>query len=532
VILASSTIVLALAVAAAVPRAANAQPVETTRAISNIRGDLYRVQDGPDATVFLVTSDGIILGDPLNTSLTTWLKDELARRFPGRPVKYVVQTRHDFERASGAWVFKSTAEIVSQETFDRERLAASFHLPPALAILDQSRDGRLESSEIGGSDRESLLKSLDRNHDGVVTPSELYSDVSSTQSVYGFRRTIVLGGKTVEVVHPGPLHAPDETVLFFPEERVLFAAETVSSLPASLGPDARALLAWLRTVDSLTADTLITGSGAVQPKSELTGIHQYLEVLVAAVSIGLRGGEAVSQIDAGVSANLRSQVSGSTYHSTHVAELYESLRLMTIDIYGAAIAEYATGGAYCMPLVGATAPANCRDLGGRSTFGTSGFAFNRGRFGGAVEMSVSHRTTDWTESGIFSYGLSLARHESRRDAEVAFLVRYATRVQRSVATLVAGMSVTRATTAMTDHFIEPLPVGYSAQPTTFQFTDVIPGLIGGVDFSMPLGSRLRLFAPVRVSHQSPPDSRAVFGPPHWYMRAGAGLQVNLTRRVQ
>jgi len=208
------------------------------------------------------------------------------------------------------------------------------------------------------------------------------------------------------------------------------------------------------------------------------------------------------------------------------------LRLMTIDIYGAAIAEYATEGAYCMPLVGATAPANCRDLGGRSTFGTSGFAFNRGRFGGAVEMSVSHRTTDWTEAGIFSAPVSLARHESRRDAEMSFLLRYATRVQRSVVTIVGGMSLTRATTAMTDQFIAPVPAGYPQQATTFQRTDVIPGLTGGVDVSMPLGSRLRAFVPVRVSHQSAPGELAVFGPPHWYMRAGAGLQVNLARRVQ
>ncbi|HEY6360991.1 MAG TPA: hypothetical protein VIX63_07785, partial [Vicinamibacterales bacterium] len=47
------------------------------RAITNIRGDLYRVQDANHYTVFLVTPAGIILGDPINTQAATWLKAEL-----------------------------------------------------------------------------------------------------------------------------------------------------------------------------------------------------------------------------------------------------------------------------------------------------------------------------------------------------------------------------------------------------------------------------------------------------------------------
>ncbi|HEY6362111.1 MAG TPA: SRPBCC family protein, partial [Vicinamibacterales bacterium] len=59
-------------------RPASAQaPSARTRAITNIRGDLYRVQDANHYTVFLVTPAGIILGDPINTQAATWLKAEL-----------------------------------------------------------------------------------------------------------------------------------------------------------------------------------------------------------------------------------------------------------------------------------------------------------------------------------------------------------------------------------------------------------------------------------------------------------------------
>lgn len=45
------------------------------REITNITGDLYRVRNGAWATVFYVTPDGIILGDPINVAFSTWRKE-------------------------------------------------------------------------------------------------------------------------------------------------------------------------------------------------------------------------------------------------------------------------------------------------------------------------------------------------------------------------------------------------------------------------------------------------------------------------
>ena len=56
-------------------------PRGPAREIINVTGDLYRVRNGAWATIFLVTSEGIILGDPLNTAFSTWLKEQLAQRF-------------------------------------------------------------------------------------------------------------------------------------------------------------------------------------------------------------------------------------------------------------------------------------------------------------------------------------------------------------------------------------------------------------------------------------------------------------------
>jgi len=61
---------------------------EPTREITQITGDLYRVQNNNHFTVFLVTDEGIILADPINSEFSTWLKGELAERYDV-PVRYV-----------------------------------------------------------------------------------------------------------------------------------------------------------------------------------------------------------------------------------------------------------------------------------------------------------------------------------------------------------------------------------------------------------------------------------------------------------
>lgn len=70
--------------------------------ITQVTGDLYKVQTGPGVqpvTVFLVTSEGIILADPENTTVTTFLKEEFARRFKV-PVRYVIYSHYHWDHGA------------------------------------------------------------------------------------------------------------------------------------------------------------------------------------------------------------------------------------------------------------------------------------------------------------------------------------------------------------------------------------------------------------------------------------------------
>jgi glyoxylase-like metal-dependent hydrolase (beta-lactamase superfamily II) len=100
-----------------------AQPRGPAREIIPLTGDLYRARNGNWYAIFLVTPEGIILGDPINPAFATWLKEELGKRFTV-PVRYVVYSHSHFDHAAGGSVFADTARFVAHENMVRTWTAA------------------------------------------------------------------------------------------------------------------------------------------------------------------------------------------------------------------------------------------------------------------------------------------------------------------------------------------------------------------------------------------------------------------------
>jgi glyoxylase-like metal-dependent hydrolase (beta-lactamase superfamily II) len=230
------------------------------RSITQVSGDLYRVQNNQHYTVFLVTPDGIILADPISADLATWLKAQLAEKFPNRPVRYVLHSHHHQDHASGAAVFNDTAEVVAHENFAAAVKAAA------------PKDARY----------------------AVVMPPE---------STYRDRRTITLGGKRVDLIHPGRMaHAPDFTVLHFPAERAVFVVDyaAVRTVPGSNtlqnGAPIGEYVQAIRVVEALDFDVVAPGHGPVGRKSDLADHRQYYERLAERVAAAIKAGRSLDEI--------------------------------------------------------------------------------------------------------------------------------------------------------------------------------------------------------------------------------------------
>jgi len=228
---------------------ANAQGDD--RSITKIAGDLYRFQNRTHYSVFLVTPEGILVTDPINADAATWLKTELAKRFPGVPIRYLVYSHSHADHIAGGEIFADTATVVSHERA-KQRIVAE-QVPTA-------------------------------------TPQVTFSD----------RKILQLGGKQVELIYFGPSHSDNLIVMHFPAERTVFAVDIVAvkRLPYQDFPDADldGLIATLKGVEALEFDILAPGHGALGGKADVADHRRYVETLRDRVRVGMAAGKSVEEL--------------------------------------------------------------------------------------------------------------------------------------------------------------------------------------------------------------------------------------------
>ena len=234
------------------PLAGNAfAQADPDRAITHISGDLYRFQNRNHFSVFLVTSDGIIATDPINADAANWLKSELRRRFPGKPVKYLIYSHSHADHISGGEVFADSATVVAHEKA-KARIVA----------------------------------------EGVPT--------AIPEITFSERQTISLGGKSVELLYFGPSHSDNLIVMHFPQERTLFVVDIVAPkrLPYRTLHDSD-LDGWIDTlgqIETLDYDILAPGHSSMGTPVDIAEHRGYLEALRDGVQAGIDSGKSLDEI--------------------------------------------------------------------------------------------------------------------------------------------------------------------------------------------------------------------------------------------
>ena len=243
-----------LIVALPVTQSALAQD-EPFREIVNITGDLYRATNNAHHTAFLVTSDGIILTDPIGTDFSTWLKAELDERF-GVPVRYVLYSHYHDDHASGGAVFEDTAEFIGHDN------------TPVNLVREQG--------------------------------NEIFAEVRAPDRTYSDRTSVTLGGKTVEMIYALPSHSDDSSIIRFPDERTIFAVDFVNvrRVPFQTmgGGD---IATWIAANHHLQStvdyDIVAPGHGPIGTRADVDDSTRYLEDLLAAVSEAVDAGMSLEE---------------------------------------------------------------------------------------------------------------------------------------------------------------------------------------------------------------------------------------------
>jgi len=300
-----------------VAQIAAAQGRGPAREIVKIADDIYRARNGTWWGLFMVTSEGIVLVDPINPDFAKWLKSQLDAQFPGVPVRYVIYSHSHWDHIEGGAIFAETAKFVAQDGVAQNMDGRYPHMPGDM--VDRNKNGNFEVEEILIPAKahpgicgmpENYFRTHDRNKDGTMTPPEHFADIRKPDITYSERLQIVLGGKKVELVHPGKNHANDGTVVLFPAQRVAFSADfpadalvrgSLRSLPSACGDfDQHPMTEWIRSYKSIEAldfDVLAGGHGDVLfKKSDIAEARQFFEDLMAAVSAGVSQGRSLDEL--------------------------------------------------------------------------------------------------------------------------------------------------------------------------------------------------------------------------------------------
>lgn len=169
--------------------------------------------------MFVVTPAGVIVTDPISygrpQAAKTYL-DEI-RKITQAPIKYLIYSHHHYDHIAGGKVFKDAGATVVAHRRAKERLAQ--------------------------------LKGLD-----VVIPDQVVDG----------KRTIKLGGTTLDLVYTGRNHSDSSIVMLLPKEKILFAVDfnSVGAVPSRLGVNDSYPIEWeasLKRTLALGCERMIPG---------------------------------------------------------------------------------------------------------------------------------------------------------------------------------------------------------------------------------------------------------------------------------
>jgi glyoxylase-like metal-dependent hydrolase (beta-lactamase superfamily II) len=224
---------------------ASAQQTRPENEIVKLGNEVYLFRHQFHQSMFITTSHGVIVTDPISPDAAAWLKAEIAK-LTNQPIRYVIYSHDHADHISGGTVFAETAQFVS-------------HWRAREAIRKEPR---------------------------VQTPLPTLT--------FTDRMFIDLGGKHVELIYTGKNHSDNSLVVLLPQDKLLFAVDFIPVDTVAYRtmqedyPDE--WIQSLKQVEQLDFDILVPGHGKVGNKEHVRLFRGYLEDLMAAVQASLKKG--------------------------------------------------------------------------------------------------------------------------------------------------------------------------------------------------------------------------------------------------
>ena len=289
----------------------------------------------------IVNDDHAMLVDTsVSPAAARKLVAEIASEVTDKPIRYVFNTHFHFDHSHGNQIFGDDVEIVGHDYVRAQHLSnvleqrtnRSFS-----ALLPGQIEG-LEGQIAAASDAaertrlETVLRQL-RAHQNAIQETV----VKAPNVTYSDTMRIVKGGREVQLHFVGRGHTGGDTMVFLPEERIVFTGDFFVGSP---GANALPFMGdgfvneWPASLDGLRAldfEVMVPGHGApFRDRSQIDDLQAYLRDLWAQVSAlrleGLSAAEAAGRVDLSAHADAYGAQAGSA-DPRAVQRIYEVLQI-------------------------------------------------------------------------------------------------------------------------------------------------------------------------------------------------------------
>lgn len=242
------TVLLAL-IAATGSASAQTPPQTSTKKVDGTE-NVYVFRYGGHQSIFIVTPQGVIATDPISYLRPAKPYIDAIKAVTDKPIKYVIYSHHHYDHIAGGKPFKELGATFVAHKRAKERF---------LELKKQN----------------SLLAD-------VVMPDEVVDN----------KKTITLGGTTLELVYVGRNHSDNSLVMRLPKEKLVFVVDfaPIESIQFRNIPDNVSPLEYIDSLKKLAAldwERMIPGhpyaGGRFGTKKDILDDIAYLEDLSAEV---------------------------------------------------------------------------------------------------------------------------------------------------------------------------------------------------------------------------------------------------------
>ena len=225
---------------------------------------------------------GIVIGDDavmvIDTQATPVMAQDVIRRIrevTDKPIKYVLLSHYHAVRVLGASAYQPEHIIASQDTYD----------------LIVERGEQDKASEIGRFPR--LFQNVESVPPGMTWPTITFTG----------KMTLWMGRLEVQILQLGRGHTKGDTVVWLPQDRVLFSGDLVEFDATPYAGDAY-FQDWPQTLDNIAAlkpAKLVPGRGAALQTTEqvaagLAGTRAFVSELYESVKSGASAGRELKAV--------------------------------------------------------------------------------------------------------------------------------------------------------------------------------------------------------------------------------------------